>query len=102
MPKMKKNDTVIVTSGKEKGKRGKILRVFPRSERVIVEGLNLVKKHVRKKRQQDQAGIIELEAPIHISNVMLYCPKCKKPVRVGFKKENDAKKRICRECKQEI
>lgn len=102
MLKIKKNDTVVVIGGKERGKRAKVLKVFPQEGKVIVEGLNLVKKHAKKRRQQDQAGIIELEAPIHISNIMVYCPKCKKPVRVGFKTENNTKKRICKKCKQEI
>jgi len=100
--KIKKNDTVVVIGGKERGKRAKVLKVFPQEGKAIVEGLNLVKKHAKKRRQQDQAGIIELEAPIHISNIMLYCPKCKKPVRIGFKRENNTKKRICKKCKQEI
>lgn len=107
MLKIKKNDTVVIIGGKERGKRAKVLKVFPQEGKVIVEGLNLVKKHAKKRRQQDQAGIIELEAPIHISNIMVYCPKCKKPVRIGFstiggKKKTDKKKRICKKCKQEI
>ena len=102
MLRIKKNDTVIIKQGKERGKKGKVLKVFSKDERVIVEGLNLVKKHVRKRRQQDQAGIIELEAPINISNVMIYCPRCKKGVRIGIKEEKGSKKRICKSCKQEI
>jgi len=100
--RIKKNDTVIIKQGKERGKKGKVLKVFSKDERVIVEGLNLVKKHVRKRRQQDQAGIIELEAPINISNVMVYCSRCKKGVRIGVKEGKDFKKRICKSCKQEI
>ena len=102
MLRIKKNDIVVVKQGKERGKKGKVLKVFPKDERVIVEGLNLVKKHIRKKHQQDQAGIVELEAPINISNVMVYCSRCKKGVRIGVKEEKDSKKRICKSCKQEI
>jgi large subunit ribosomal protein L24 len=100
--KIKKNDTVVVTGGKEKGKRGKVLKVFPKDEKIIAEGLNLVKKHVRKRRQDDQAGIVELEAPMHISKAMIYCSRCKKGVRTGIKIKDNTKKRICKKCKQEI
>lgn len=102
MSLIKKNDIVIVIQGKEKGKKSKVLRLLPKDQKVIIEGLNLIKRHTKKRRQQDQAGIIKKEAPMHISNVMLYCSRCKKPVRVGLVKKNDIKKRICKKCNQEI
>ena len=82
-----KNDTIIVIKGKEKGKKGKVLKVFPEKGKIIVESLNLIKKHTKKRRQQDQAGIIEKEGPISISNVAVNCSKCKKGVRIGIKRE---------------
>lgn len=96
--RVKKDDTVMVIAGKDNAKTGKILRVFAKKDSVVVEGLNLIKKHIRAKGNQP-GGIEEKEAPIHISNVMLYCPKCAKPVRV--KKtllENGEKVRLCVKC----
>jgi len=81
--KIRKNDTVIIITGKDRGKReGR--RALPTEDRVIVEGLNMIKRHSRAGRAARQAGIIELEAPIHVSNVMLLCDKCGKPTRVSF------------------
>jgi len=101
--KIRKNDTVIILAGKDKGKKGKIRRALPKEDRVIVEGLNMIKRHSRARRAARQAGIIELEAPIHISNVMLLCNKCGKPTRVGFHFLDDGKKvRICRSCGEVI
>lgn len=101
--KIRKNDTVIVISGKDRGKRGKVRRTFPNEERVIVEGLNMIKRHSRARRAIRQAGIIELEAPIHVSKVMLVCEKCGKPTRVGFRFLDDGKKvRICNSCREVI
>jgi large subunit ribosomal protein L24 len=101
--KIRKNDTVVVTAGKDKGKKGKVRRALPKKNRVLVEGLNMIKRHSRARRAARQAGIIELEAPIHVSNVMLLCNKCAKPTRVGFKILDDGKKvRICRSCQEVI
>jgi large subunit ribosomal protein L24 len=97
-----KNDTVIVTKGKEKGKKGKALKIFPKEGKIIVEGLNIIKKHAKKRRQQDQAGIIEKEGPISISNVSVYCSKCKKGVRLGLKRTEKKSVRYCKKCNQEI
>lgn len=96
--RIKKGDTVVVITGKDNNKTGKILRIFSKKERVVIEGLNLIKKHTRARGNQP-GGIEEKEAPIHISNVMLYCPKCSKPVRI--KKdilENGEKVRVCVKC----
>jgi len=97
--KIRKNDTVIILAGKDRGKRGKIRRALPKEDRVLVEGLNMIKRHSRARRAARQAGIIELEAPIHVSNVKLLCNKCGKPTRVGFRFLEDGKKvRICHSC----
>jgi large subunit ribosomal protein L24 len=101
--KIRKNDTVIIIAGKDKGKKGKVRRTFPKEDRVVVEGLNMIKRHSRARRAARQAGIIELEAPIHVSNVMLLCDKCGKPTRVGFDFLADGKKvRICNSCQEVI
>ncbi len=101
--KVRKNDTVIIIAGKDKGKKGKVRRAIPEEHRVLVEGLNMIKRHSRASRSARQAGIIELEAPLHISKVMLLCEKCGKPTRVGFRFLTDGKKmRICKSCQEVI
>ncbi|MDR2343657.1 MAG: 50S ribosomal protein L24 [Spirochaetaceae bacterium] len=95
--KIKKEDTVEVIAGKEKGKRGRILRILRDKDRVVVDGLNLVKKTQRRRNQNDRGGIIEIEAPLHVSNVMIVCKKCG-PTRVGYRVEETVKKRICKKC----
>jgi len=101
--KIRRNDTVVIIIGKDKGKRGKVRHVWPDKERVIVEGANMIKRHSRARRAARQAGIIELEAPIHVSNVMLVCQKCGKPTRVSFLFLADGKKvRICNSCREVI
>jgi len=101
--KIRKNDTVIIIAGKDRGKKGKVRRALPDKDRVIVEGLNMIKRHSRARRAARQAGIIELEAPIHVSNVMLLCDKCGKPTRVNFRFLADGKKvRICNSCQEVI
>ncbi len=101
--KIRKNDTVIILAGKDRGKKGKVRRALPKEDRVLVEGLNMIKRHSRARRAARQAGIIELEAPVHVSNVMLLCNKCGKPTRVGFRFLDDGKKvRICHSCGEVI
>lgn len=101
--KIRKNDTILVIAGKDKGKKGKIRRALPKEDKVIVEGLNMIKRHSRTKGQARQAGIIELEAPLDIAKVMLICNKCNKPARVGFRFLDDGKKtRVCRACSEVI
>ena len=99
---VKKDDTVIVKSGvksKDKNKVAKVLQVFPKSERIIVEGVNMRKKHMKATQQMQQAGIIDQEGTIHVSNVQLYCDKCKQGVRTGNKVLADGSKvRYCRKC----
>lgn len=100
---VKKGDTVIVLRGKEAGKRGKIIAVDTKNSRVIIEGLNKVKRHMRPNRQFPQGGIIEKEAPIHSSNVMLICTKCDKPTRIAKKFLADGSKvRVCKKCGEVI
>ena len=82
--KIRKNDMVLVTTGKDKGKKGKVRFAFPKDNHVIVEGVNFIKKHSKARGQVKQAGIIELEAPVRISNVMLFCDKCNHPSRIGY------------------
>lgn len=99
---IKKNDMVMVTAGKDKGKTGKVLRINKKKDRVVVEKVNMVKKHV-KASQKTKGGIMERESPIHYSNVMIYCEKCSKPVRVGKKLLEDGKKvRFCKKCSEVI
>ena len=101
--KIRKNDTVLVIAGKDKGKKGKVRFVYPEDERLLVDGINFIKRHTRARGTVRQAGIIELEAPIHVSNVMLLCSKCNHPTRVGFRFLADGKKvRICRVCHEVI
>ncbi len=99
---IKKDDTVVVISGvkdADKNKTGKVLKVLPKSERIFVEGVNMRKKHLRATNEMQQAGIIDQEGSIHASNVLLYCEKCKKGVRVGHKVlEDGTKVRYCRKC----
>lgn len=100
MPKIhvKKGDNVMVITGKSAGKKGKILQVLPKDGRVVVEGVNVVKRHTKPTQAQPQGGIIEKEAPIHSSNVLVWCDKCNTAVRTGHKVDGDTKVRICRKC----
>ncbi len=103
MAKIRKNDTVMIMNGKDKGKTGKVLSVFLKQDRVLVQGLNLVKKHARRTKEDQQGGIIQREGPIHISNLMAVCQKCDRPTRVGFSTLSDGTKiRICKRCKELI
>jgi large subunit ribosomal protein L24 len=100
--KIKKEDTVKVIAGKDVGKTGKVLSVDREKGKVLVEGVNIVKKTVKKTSEKQAGGIKDIEAYLDISNVMLICPKCKKDTRVGFVINGDEKKRICKKCKAEI
>ena len=101
--KIRKEDNVLVITGKDKGKKGKIRFVYPRKNRVLIEGVNMIKTHSRARQQVKQAGLIEREAPIALSNVMLICTRCNKPARIGYKILDDGRKvRICRSCKEAI
>ena len=95
--KLKKDDLVQVIAGKDKGKQGKIVQIDREKGKVIVQGVNMVKKAMKKRKQTDRGGIVEIEAALHISNMMIVCRKCG-PTRIGYKIEGDAKKRVCRKC----
>jgi large subunit ribosomal protein L24 len=99
---IKKGDTVEVIQGKESGKRGKVLRIESDKERVFVERVNFIKRHVRPSQKTPQGGVIEREAGIHISNVQLVCPSCNRPVRVGVRMEGDDKVRYCKQCNVQV
>jgi large subunit ribosomal protein L24 len=100
---IKKNDTVMVVAGKERGKSGKVLRVLPGKDSLFIERLNFVKRHLRAGGPHGKGGIVEKEAPIHISNVQLLCGKCNLPTRIGKKVLEDGRRiRICRKCGEAI
>jgi large subunit ribosomal protein L24 len=97
--KIKKNDTVMVIAGRERGKTGKVLRVLRERDALLIERMNLVKRHQKPRGMQTPGGIVEKEAPLHISNVMLMCDRCNAPVRVGIRRlENQDRARACRHC----
>ena len=95
--KLKKEDTVEVIAGKDKGKRGRILKILRDKDRILVEGVNIVKKAKKRRKQQERGGILEIEAALHSSNLMIVCKKCG-PTRIGFKIDGDAKVRVCKKC----
>jgi large subunit ribosomal protein L24 len=100
---IKKNDNVLVISGKEKGKRGRVIAVYPTANRVLVEKLNMIKRHTRPNQQLRQGGIVEKESPISASNVKLVCSKCEKPTTIARKAQGDgARVRVCKSCNETI
>ncbi len=100
--KIKKGDKVLIIAGKDRGKTGEVMHAFPQDGQVIVEGLNLMKKHVRPKKQGESGQIVEFPAPMDVSNVKLVCPKCGDAVRTGIKRSDKDKKRVCKKCKKEF
>lgn len=103
--KIKKGDTVLIISGKDRKKIAKVLEVFPKDNKIIVEGINIIKKHVRPKRTGEKGQRVEVPRPLDVSNVKLVCPRCKKPARIGYRlmpRGKDKKIRICKKCGQEI
>lgn len=100
--KIKKDDQVLIISGKDKGKKGKVLEAFPRDKKIVVENVNIAKKHHRPKQQGEKGQIIEMPQPIDISNVKLICNKCGKPTRVSYKVNEGNKERFCKKCNQVI
>lgn len=99
---VKKDDNVVVIAGKDKGVKGKVLVSLPKDERVIVQNANMVTRHVKPRKQGDPGGRIKQEGTIHVSNVMIVCPKCNKPTRVGHSIEKDKKVRVCKKCGKSI
>ncbi|MEA2097756.1 MAG: 50S ribosomal protein L24 [Patescibacteria group bacterium] len=101
--KIKTNDKVIVTAGKDKGKKGKVIKVISEKDRIVVDGVNFMKKHIKARKQGEKGQKITVPVSINISNVSLICPKCNKQARVGYLVlENGEKHRICKKCKQDI
>ena len=100
--KIRKGDTVVVLSGKDKGKQGKIKGSIPKQDKVVVEGVNMVTCHVKPRRQGEEGGIMRREAAIAVCKVQLVCPKCGKPTRVGHKIDGDRKTRVCKHCGAEL
>ncbi len=100
--KIKKDDQVLIISGKDKGKKAKVLEAFPVEKKIVVEGVNIVRKHRRPKNEKEKGQIVEIPKAISVSNVKLICPKCSQPVRVGYQLAENRKYRICKKCQQEI
>ena len=98
MLRIKKGDTVKVLSGNDKGKTGEVLEVIPKTEKILVKGINIKKKHVKPRKAGDEGGIIASEFPIHSSKVNVVCPKCGKATRIGFEIDKDTKVRVCKKC----
>jgi large subunit ribosomal protein L24 len=99
---VRRGDKVRITTGKDKGKEGKVLRAYPYKERVMVEGANMVKKHTRPSTKNQQGGIMTVEGTIHVSNVMLICPTCSLPTRVGRRRDAGTRVRVCKKCGKDI
>jgi large subunit ribosomal protein L24 len=100
--KVKRGDTVLIISGDDRGRKGKVIKVVPKKEVILVEGINIQKKHQRPRKEGEKGQIIEKPGPVHVSNVKLICPKCGKATRVGFKIIGDKKYRFCKKCNQEF
>ena len=100
--KIRKGDTVQVLSGNDKGKTGEVLEIIPNSQKVIVKGINIRKKHVKPRKQGEEGGIIPVECAIHSAKVNVVCPKCGKATRIGYEVEKDEKVRICKKCGAKI
>jgi len=100
--KIRKGDTILIISGKDRRKKSKVIKVFPGENRLLAEGVNLRKKHQKPKRSGEKGQVIVMPCPISVANVKLICPKCTKPTRVGFRILNKNKVRICKKCNQEI
>lgn len=100
--KIHKDDQVLIISGKDKGRKGKVIEALPKETRIIIENINLRKKHVRPKKSGEKGQIVELPGPLNVSDVKIICPKCNKAARIGYKIENKKKYRICKKCNQEI
>ena len=103
MNKIKKNDIVYVLAGRDKGKTGKVFKMMPSKDKALVEGINYVKKHMRKTKADQQGGIVQMESAIHISNIALFCKSCNKPSRTGISILSDGtRSRFCKRCKEVI
>ena len=100
--KIKKDDQVLIISGKDRGKHGKVLGVFPQEEKVVIEGVNIRKKHVKPRKSGEKGQVVQTPGAIALSNVKLLCPKCGQPTRVGYKIIENNKYRLCKKCGKEL
>jgi large subunit ribosomal protein L24 len=100
--KLKKGDQVLILKGKDKGRKGKIIKALPKNRQIIIEGLNLQKKHVRARKEGEKGEVVEVPIPLSVSNIKLVCPRCKKLTRTGYKIVNGKKYRFCKRCKKEF
>jgi len=100
--KIHKDDTVVIISGKDRGRKGKVLKALPKEDKILVEGINMRKKHMRPKKSGEKGQIVEKPTPLESSNVKIICTKCGKATRVGYKREAGKKYRICKKCNQEL
>lgn len=100
--KIKKNDTVVVVAGKDKGKQGRVEKVLVKEEKILVSGVNLYKRHMKARAQSQKSDIITIAKPLPIANVAFLCPKCTQQTRIGYKITGDTKVRICKKCDQEV
>ena len=100
--KIKKADNVMIISGKDRGKTGRILKVFPEHSTILVDGVNMRKHHERPRQQGKKGEIVTRPLPVHVSNVMLVCSKCGKPARIGYSEQGGAKGRVCKKCGSEV
>lgn len=100
--KLRKGDKIQVIAGKDRGKNGAVERVYAKQNKVLVQGINLYKRHIKKSQEMQEGGIIDIPRAIDVSKVMLVCPKCKKATRIGYKEEKGKKVRVCRKCQNVI
>ncbi len=100
--KLKKGDTILVTTGKDKGKTAKILKSFPQESMILVEGVNLRSKHVKPRRQGEKGQVVKVPSPLNASNVKFLCPKCQKVTRLGYTVTSDKKYRVCKKCQSQV
>ena len=96
--RVKKGDTVKVLSGKDKGKIGEVLEILPKTNKIVVKGINIIKKHTKPRKQGEEGGILSMEGAIHVAKVNVVCPKCGKPTRIGYSEEKGEKVRVCKKC----
>ena len=96
--RVKKGDTVKVWSGKDKGKTGEVLEILPKTNKIVVKGINIIKKHTKPRKQGEEGGILSMEGAIHVAKVNVVCPKCGKPTRIGYSEEKGEKVRVCKKC----
>ena len=100
--RVKKGDTVKVLSGKDKGKTGEVLEILPKTNKIVVKGINIIKKHTKPRKQGEEGGILSMEGAIHVAKVNVVCPKCGKATKIGYSEEKGEKVRVCKKCGAKI